>query len=266
MKGKTAILITLGIFLTVAIGVCVYQWSSCGEEAYLENVLTYLEEQKEALSGIEANPPKMDPQSGRVIDICADSYMIDRIVSFARKAIKVQAVKEIPHLAYPHVSVGDKITGNHKALYYSEGSKIIELSFSELGSLAFLLYLCGGSGTMYPEVQKAFSERAVSQLQEEIDFGEKDVLSFTNGGLDSIEIKTQETADMLFDCIRNCVQITDLTDVNLESMALPIRINGQEIGTFDAVYMTDRETNQFICISFSVQDSEELYSYIMTLR
>ena len=208
----------------------------------------------------------MEPQSGRVIDICADSHMIDRIASFARKAIKVQVVKKVPHLTYPHVSVGDKITGNHKALYYSEGSKIIELSFSESDSLAFLLYLCGGSGTMYPEVQKAFSERAVNQLQEEIDFGEKDVLSFTNGCLDSIEIKTQETADMLFDCIRNCVQITDLTDVNLEPMALPIRINGKEIGTFNAVYMTDRETNQFICISFSDQDSEEFYNYVMSLR
>ncbi len=138
---------------------------------------------------------------------------------------------KVPHLAYPHVSVGNKITGNYKALYYSDGSKIIELFFNESDSLAFLLYLCGGSGTMYPEVQKTFSE----------------------------------TADMLFDCIRNCVQITDLTDVNLEQMALPIRINGQEVGTFDAIYMTDRETNQFICISLSEQDSEELYrQYVMT--
>ena len=46
MKGKTVILVILGIFLTVAIGICVYQWSSRGEEAFLKNFLAYLEEQK----------------------------------------------------------------------------------------------------------------------------------------------------------------------------------------------------------------------------
>lgn len=57
------------------------------------------------------------------------------------------------------------------------------------------------------------------------------------GYLESIDIKTQKTAEMLFMCIRNCAGITDLTDMNLQPMALPIEINGQGMGTFGEFYI-----------------------------
>lgn len=57
------------------------------------------------------------------------------------------------------------------------------------------------------------------------------------GYLESIDIKTQKTEEMLFMCIRNCAGITDLTDMNLQPMALPIEINGQGMGTFGEFYI-----------------------------
>ncbi len=132
-------------------------------------------------------------------------------------------------------------------------------------SLGFLLYLCGGSGAMYPEVKEAFSEGVIRQLQNEIVFGDQDVVTFSNGYLEAIDIKTPETAEMLFACIRNCVQITDLSDASLEPMALPIEINGEGCGTFDIFFATYQETGQFIGISFSPEDSENFYKYVMDL-
>ncbi len=60
-------------------------------------------------------------------------------------------------------------------------------------------------------------------------------------------------------------QITDLSDANLEPMALPIEINGEGCGTFDIFFTTYQETGQFIGISFSPEDSENFYKYVMDL-
>ena len=160
--------------------------------------------------------------------------------------------------------VGDKISGNNEKLYYSADKKILEFTLSETDSLAFLLYLTG-SGSLYPEIKEFFIEGVIRQLQNEINFGDADILKFSNGHLESIDIKTQDTAEVLFQCIRNCVQINDLTDVNVEPMALPIEINGQGIGTFVMFFVTYKETGQFICIGFSQEDSERFYDYVMAL-
>ena len=156
--------------------------------------------------------------------------------------------------------------GNNEKLYYSKGGKILEFSLSEADSLGFLLYLTGECGAMYPEVKEAFTEGVIKQLQNEIVFGDQDVLTFSNGYLESIDIKTPETAEMLFTCIRNCVQISDYTGVCLKPMALPIEINGVGHGTFDTFFATYQETGQFIGISFSKEDSENFYNYVMSFK
>lgn len=255
------------LVLAAGIGVYAYQKNVPSEKKFMAAALMYLEEQKMALYGVETIPMDVDTQNGRVISIHVDSpYAVDRVISFITKATEVRQVKIIPELAYPHVYVGDRMTGNNEKLYYFEGSKILEFSLSKADSLGFLLYLCGGGGTMYPEVKESFSEGVIRQLQNEIDFGEKDILTFSSGTLESIDIKTQETAEMLFECIRNCVQITDLTDVSIEPMALPIKINGLDTGTFEVFFTIYQETGQFICISFSTDDSERFYNYVVGLQ
>lgn len=267
MKMRTLVLMLLIVFLFAGVGLYIYLKNAPGEEEYMAAALAYLEEQKVALYGAETIPKEIDPQTDRVTGIHVDSpYMVDKVISWITKATKVRRVKTIPELAYPHVYVGDKMTGNNEKLYYSEGSKILEFSLSETDSLGFLLYLCGGSGAMYSEVKEAFSEGVIRQLQKEIVFGNQDVVTFSNGHLESIDIKTQETAEILFACIRNCVQITDLTDVNIEPMVLPIEINGRGSGTFDMSFATYQETGQTICIVFSPEDSESFYKYVMALQ
>lgn len=105
-----------------------------------------------------------------------------------------------------------------------------------------------------------------STTSNEINFGDSDILKFSNGHLESIDIKTQETAEVLFECIRNCVQINDLTDVSLEPMALPILVNGRGAGTFEMFFATYQETGQFICISFAPEDSARFQDYVMELQ
>ena len=268
MKIRSLALILLIVFLSAGVGVYIYLKNAPGEEEYMAAVLAYLEEQKAALYEAERIPIELDPQTDRVICVHVDHPgTVDKVISWITKATQVQRVKAIPEFAYPHVYVGDKMIGNNEKLYYSEGSKILEFSLSETDSLGFLLYLSGGKGaSMYPEVKEAFSEGVIRQLQNDIVFGDQDVVTLNNGYLEAIDIKTPETAAMLFTCIRNCVHITDLTDVCLAPMALPIEINGRGCGTFDTFFATYQETGQFIQISFSPEDSERFYDYVMSLH
>ncbi len=266
MKIRRLSLILLIVFLSAGVGVYICLGNALSEEEYMAKALAYLEDQKVVLYGAETIPIELDPQTDRVIEVQVDHPdAVDRIISWIKKAAQVRRVKTIPEIAYPHVYVGDKLTGNNEKLYYSEGGKIFEFSLNETDSLGFLLYLSKG-GAMYPRVKEAFSEGVIRQLQNEIVFGNQDVLTFSNGYLEAIDIKTPETAEMLFVCIRNCVQITDLTDVALKPMELPIKINGEGCGTFDVFYVTYQETGQFIGISFSTKDSENFYDYIMSLQ
>ncbi len=265
-ENKTLVPILLGFVLAAGIGVYAYQKNAPGKEEYMAAAIAYLEEQKTALDGAETIPMDIDWATGRVIRIHADSpYTIDRIISYLTNVTEVCRVEDIPELAYPLVYVGDKISGNNEKLYYSADKKILEFTLSETDSLAFLLYLTG-SGSLYPEIKEFFIEGVIRQLQNEINFGDSDILKFSNGHLESIDIKTQETAEVLFHCIRNCIRITDLTDVSLEPMALPILVNGRGAGTFEMFFATYQETGQFICISFAPEDSARFQDYVMELQ
>ena len=268
MKTRIWALILMIVFLTAGVGVYICLKNAPGEEEYMAAALAYLEEQKAVLYEAERLPIEFDPQTDRVIGIHVDlPDTVDKVISWITKATQVQRVKNIPELAYPHVYVGDKIIGNNEKIYYSEGRKILEFSLSETDSLGFLLYLSGGKGApMYPEVKEAFTEGVIRQLQNEIVFGDQDVVTLNNGYLEAIDIKTPETAEMLFTCIRNCVQITDLTDTALKTMQRPIEINGRGCGTFTNFYVTYQKTGQFIEISFSPEDSQSFYDYVMALQ
>lgn len=116
------------------------------------------------------------------------------------------------------------------------------------------------------DIQKEIAEGVVAKLQNEITYETNDTLTFFNGILESIDIKSTETAEILFQCIRNCVRIVDLTGAALEPMALPIQINGQGIGTFECIYTDYPETGQFLCIVFSEEDSTAFYEYVMAME
>lgn len=93
-------------------------------------------------------------------------------------------------------------------MYYSEGDKVFESLLGEKGSPAFQLYPTG-SRSLHLEDKESFTEGVIRQLQNEINFDDQDVLTFNKGNLESIDIKTQETAEVLFHCIRNCIRITE---------------------------------------------------------
>lgn len=266
MKLRTLAPFLLIIALAVGIGIYVYQKSAPGKETLMAAAITYLEEQKAAPDDTETIPMDVDTQTGRVIGVHADGpQMVDRVISFITKAAEVRRVKTIPELTYPHVCIGDRLMGNNEKLYFSDAGKIVEFSLSEADSLGFLLYL-SGSGEMYQEVKDTITEDIITQLKNEIAFGNKDVVLFNNGCPEAIDIKTEETAEVLFQCIRNCVNIIDLTDANLEPMALPVEINGRGTGTFESLFTTYQKTGQLICISFSAEDSESFYNYVMALK
>ncbi len=265
MKRRLLVITTITLIAVILIAVCYYKKNNYSKEDCISAVVTYLEAQKTVIGDDVTIPSEIDQESGRVIRIYADSdYFIDRVIAYCENATDAKRVNDIPRLEYPYVYVGDALFGNNKKIYYSEFGKIYELTLSEKDSLAFLLYLTG-SGSLYPETREFFTKSAILQLKNEIVYGNEDIIETNNGYLESIDIKTHDTAELLFECIKNCVKIVDLTDTNIEPMALPIEINGQAVGTFDALYMTCKETGQLICICFSQEDSKRFYEYVMAL-
>lgn len=266
MKHRVLLPFFLVAVLILCFGVSVHQHRAFSEHDERLKARSYLEQLEASLEDAETVPMEMDEQTGRVIGVHADSpSMVKRVNAYLANAAEVRRVKSIPVLAYPLVYLGDRMTGNNQALYYSDNGTITEFSLDETDQLAFLLYL-SGTGTMYPEVKAAFPEGVIRQLRDQIVFGDQDVITYKDGNWASIDIKTPETVQMLFHCIQHCVQISDLTDADLEPMALPIEINGQGTGTFETFFVTYEETGQFLSIAFSPEDAQCFRNYATTLQ
>lgn len=114
--------------------------------------------------------------------------------------------------------------------------------------------------------QSEIIERVIATIKSEITFEDNDELTFYNGHFETIDIKSEETAEMLFQCIRNCRSIADLTGVPIEPEYLPILINGNTIGTFYHIYSEYPETGQFFSFVFTEEDSTAFYEYVMALK
>ena len=114
--------------------------------------------------------------------------------------------------------------------------------------------------------QREITEWLIAKLKSEITFEDNDILTFSNGQLYSIDIKSEETAEMLFQCIGNCRSVTDLTGAALSPEHLPILINGREIGTFEHIYSDYPETEQFFSFIFTKEDSVAFYEYVIALE
>ncbi len=267
MKKKTVV-VSVVLFLVLACGIAIYARPkhASDKEEYLAEVLLYLEGQKTAMENAESIPLETDPQTGRVIEIHTDNNsMIDKTIALISRADEVKPVKSLPPLEYPLVYIGDKLRGNNERLYFFRGSQMIEFTLKQTDQIGYLIYLTG-AGAVYPQVRATITDAVIGRLQKEIALRDEDTLIFNNGCFEAIEIETQESSEQLFQCIRNCVQIMDLTDVSLEPMELPIQINGQGVGTYQAFFTTYPETNQYIGIYFSSEDSECFYNYVMGLQ
>lgn len=116
-------------------------------------------------------------------------------------------------------------------------------------------------------VKKVFTDGVVRQLRREIDFGDKDILTFAeNGEVASIEIKTPETAEVFFKCIRECTHICDLTGVQFSTSPPPRVIIKGTYADFGCIYLTYKVTGRYYCISYSDENEEYFYNYVMGLK
>jgi len=262
MKKKAFVLVLLAVVLAAGLGGYAQQRNAACTAA----AIAYLEEQKPALNGAQTIPPDVDPETGRVIRVHAYGPGIgNMVIPYLMNAAEVHRVKAVPELAYPHVFIGDRMSGNNEKLYYSEGRRIFEFTLNKTDSLVFLLHLTEYRA-VYPKVREYYTEGVIRQLEKEIEFGDRDILTFRNDSFYSIDIRTRETAEMLFRCIRNCDGILDLTTALLAPEPLPIQINGKGVGAFEHIYAHYQETGQFIGIYFTPEDSEQLRSYVMSLQ
>lgn len=264
MKKRTIILFLLIIVLVVGCGLGIY--------AYQKNVLTtdtvlaYLERQKNIfLSEEQWSTWKYDEETERISTVhLGYEPALEQIITSIPQAAAVQQVNTIPELDPPFVYIGDQMRGNNEKLYYSQGRHILEITLNDRDSLLLLLTLTE-NGRVYPRVREAYGEGVIRQIQSEINYGDKDIVEFVNGNFFHLSIRTQETAEVLFHCIRNCKHISDITHKMLKPMNTPITAGngGGDVNWFATTY---QETGQQIFFSFEDEDAQALYEYIMSLQ
>ncbi len=139
---------------------------------------------------------------------------------------------------------------------------------------ALALAACGGFSpdTDYNEDLKArekLLEEVVKLYDEQIDYSGSDSIEFmenVNGYyVERFVIHTEESAEVLFRCVRNAKAVYDLTGIPLSPEHLPLLINEEEyIGSFDHVYIDFPQTEQFFGIYFTEDDSKAFLEYALS--
>lgn len=140
---------------------------------------------------------------------------------------------------------------------------------------ALVLSACGGFSpdTDYNTDLKArekLLEEIVKLYDAQIDYGGKDTITLVESEfgihVERFVIHTPESAEMLFNCVRNAQAVYDLTGVPIKPEPLPVYINeGDPIGSFDHVYIDFPPTEQFFRISFTDEDAQAFYDHALTL-
>jgi len=110
---------------------------------------------------------------------------------------------------------------------------------------------------------KKYTTKVIESLSEKVCYEEEDIITYDQSGyISSIDIRKPDTAERLFQCIRNSQYIHDLTGANLEPKHLPICINGEAMGDFGSFY-SYVEGDIFIEFIFTEEDSKAFYEYFM---
>ena len=111
--------------------------------------------------------------------------------------------------------------------------------------------------------KRTYTTKVIESLSEKICYEEEDIITYDQSGyISSIDIRKQDTAERLFQCIRNSQCIHDLTGANLEPKHLPICINGEAMGDFGSFY-SYVEGDIFIEFIFTEENSKAFYEDIM---
>lgn len=131
-------------------------------------------------------------------------------------------------------------------------------------SIAVILHI-PSSGEPSELTRSIYVNIAISQLEKEIDFTEEDIVTFENGVFNTIEIKSHESAEVLYSCIRNSSYIMDLTHACLAPENITLLVSDSCSGGFTHIYLTLPVVHRFICFQFTEEDSEMLYEYVMAI-
>lgn len=130
---------------------------------------------------------------------------------------------------------------------------------------AALILHIPSSGEASALTKAVYADIAISQIEKEIDFTGVDIVSFDNGVLSTIEIKSHESAEVIFGCIRNAAYIMDLTHASLSPEDIPLLVSDSCSGSFTHIYITLPLTHRLIAFYFTEADSQTLSEYVMSL-
>lgn len=121
------------------------------------------------------------------------------------------------------------------------------------------------SGEPTEFTKNLYKNIAISQLDKEIDFVGQDIVTFEDGILRTFEIRSHESAEVLYSYIRNSSCIMDLTHSCLAPEEIPLLVGDSCSGGFTHIYFTLPVTHRFISFYFTEEDSELFYEYVISV-
>lgn len=234
----------------------------------------YLRGQKYDESDPEAAPARSDPiksnPAGRVLSIQVNSNPnIDLLISCVGQAAEVRRVDAIPALPPPRVRCGENLLGNWERLYYTDPASrhITEFTLARADSMRLGLFLTP-YGPVCPEILDLYASELADCLQSRMPEEGVDRFEVSeNGYLESVNIRAQETLDRYLACVRNSVNIEDMTDFICGIWAMPpyVRVAGRDTCDCKYVTYTSPATGRPIAFILDWEDAVAFAGYLADL-
>lgn len=255
------IILLLGTLFLIAVGFfAIFNDHFHEKESLIDTMLEQLSNDRTVLS----LPYFEVDDTGKIIETYMYDGQFNRLAGYISNADRVQKVDKLPNIAEPVFHYGENVIGNNEKIYYvsPNGMQIIEITVRKSDQIDFLLYITQG-GMPYPEVRTAFAEAFVKHLKKEANLSPYEQADEFLEGEYEIRIKTLETLNRVISYVKNCVSITDITEVLIPDSDGPsVVLNGERIGNYHFCEYRDSKTGHVIMFIFNEDDTKEFYDYI----
>jgi len=176
--------------------------------------------------------------------------------------LPVRLSNEVPIGSFDHVYIEFPPTEQFFGIYFTEEDTKTFHEHALAQGLAFLPEEILENGGM----KDAVINELLKNLKEQMVYGESDELSMCyeieKRYIECADICTEESAELLFTCVENCLGIRNISGAELGEEHMPLVINGKPIGNFNYLYLDYPPTESRVAIELDWQYADALYEHL----
>ncbi len=209
-----------------------------------------------------------------VIHTPESAEMFFNCVRNAKAVYDLTGAALIPEPLPVYIGDGDPIGSfDHVYIDFPPTEQFFQISFTDEDAQAFYDHAFKLGTTFLPEdileeggMEAALKEEFLKILEAQMVYGDSDELTMCYDRekryIERANIFTEESVQLLFDCVKSCWSFSDVTGLDLEEEHMPLVINGKAIGNFNYLYLDYPPTGCRVAIELDWQYAEALYEHL----